>query len=148
MPEASPRGTYLLIADALRKDIEEGQLKDSPLPSEATLVQAHGVSRNTVRRALNTLESEKLITSVPGAGWRVSRDPIPPLVERLIAVITEDSLAVGDRFPSEANLCERFGVSRTAVRRALAQMEGTGLLATVHGKGRTVLALPTTKEES
>ena len=148
MPEASPRGTYLLIADALRKEIEKGQLKDSALPSEATLMQAHDVSRNTIRRALKTLESEKLIASVPGAGWRVSRAPIPPLVERLIAVITEDSLEVGDRYPSEARLCERFGMSRTAVRHALAQMEGTGLLATAHGKGRRVLALPATREES
>lgn len=85
---------------------------------------------------------------MPGAGWRASRVPIPPLVERLIAVITEDSLAVGDRYPSEASLCERFGVSRTAVRHALAQMGGTGLLVTVHGKGRTVRALPKTREGS
>lgn len=148
MPEASPRGTYLLIADALRKEIEQGQLKGSALPSEAALMQAHDVSRNTIRRALKTLESERLITSVPGAGWRVSRAPIPPLVERLIAVIAEDSLAVGDRYPSEASLCERFGVSRTAVRHALAQMSGTGLLATVHGKGRTVRALPAAQKES
>lgn len=45
---------------------------------------------------------------------------------------------VGDGYPSEAKLCERFSASRTAVRRVLAQMEGSGLLATVHGKGRTV----------
>ncbi|MCD2466781.1 winged helix-turn-helix domain-containing protein [Streptomyces sp. MBT42] len=148
MPEASPRGTYLLIADALRKAIEEGRLKDSALPSEAALMQTHDVSRNTIRRALKTLESERLITPVPGAGWRVSRRPIPPLVERLTAVITEDSLVVGDRYPSERHLCERFGMSRTAVRHALAQMEGTGLLATVHGKGRTVRALPTSLDET
>ncbi|WP_328894017.1 GntR family transcriptional regulator [Streptomyces sp. NBC_00236] len=147
MPEVSPRGTYLLIADALRREIEQGQLKGGALPSEAALMKAHDVSRNTVRRALKALESEKLITSVPGAGWRVSRAPIPPLVERLIAVITEDSLGVGDRYPSEAILCERFGVSRTAVRHALALMGGTGLLATVHGKGRTVRTLPETREE-
>ncbi|MGA5870689.1 GntR family transcriptional regulator [Streptomyces cinereoruber] len=148
MAEASPRGTYLRVAYALRKAIEEGQFQDGTLPSEAALMQTHDVSRNTVRRALKTLESEKLVASVPGAGWRVSRAPIPPLVERLAAVITEDSLRVGDRYPSEANLCERFGMSRTAVRHALAQLEGTGLLATAHGKGRTVLALPTTQEES
>ncbi|MEV7403971.1 winged helix-turn-helix domain-containing protein [Streptomyces sp. NPDC091267] len=147
MPEVSPRGTYLLIADALRKEIEQEELKGS-LPSEAALMKAHDVSRNTIRRALKMLESERLITSVQGAGWRVSRAPIPPLVERLVAVITEDSLAVGDRYPSEANLCERFGVSRTAVRHALAQMGGTGLLATVHGKGRTVRALPAAQKES
>ncbi|MFJ9576038.1 GntR family transcriptional regulator [Streptomyces sp. NPDC101191] len=148
MPEASPRGTYLLIADALRKEIVGGQFKDSDLPSEATLMQAHDVSRNTIRRALKSLESEKLITSVPGAGWRVSGAPIPPLVERLTAIIAEGLMAVGDRFPSEAELCQRFGVSRTAVRHALAQMEGAGLLAAVHGKGRTVRALPPTQGEA
>ncbi|MFB7410973.1 winged helix-turn-helix domain-containing protein [Streptomyces sp. NPDC056202] len=57
-------------------------------------------------------------------------------------LIVEERFAVGDRYPSEAQLCQRFGVSRTAVRRALAQMEGNGLLETVHGKGRTVLTLP------
>ncbi|MFF5424742.1 MULTISPECIES: GntR family transcriptional regulator [unclassified Streptomyces] len=63
-------------------------------------------------------------------------------------LIREEALTVGDAYPSESKLCARFGVSRTAVRRALAQMEGNGLLDTVHGKGRTVRALPTNPEES
>ncbi|MGC0412117.1 DNA-binding FadR family transcriptional regulator [Streptomyces sp. SAI-195] len=50
-------------------------------------------------------------------------------------LIEEGLLFVGDPYPFEAKLCERFGASRTAVRRVLAQMEGNGLLATVHGKG-------------
>ncbi|MFF1376783.1 GntR family transcriptional regulator [Streptomyces sp. NPDC058308] len=142
MPEASPRGTYLVISEALRKGIEEGEIVDD-LPSEADLVRAHGVARNTIRRALKTLEAEGVLESAPGVGWRVSRGgDRRPLVERMTAVIEEDSLVIGDTYPSEAKLCERFGVSRTAVRRGLAQMEGTGLLATVHGKGRTVCALP------
>ncbi|MFJ9807128.1 GntR family transcriptional regulator [Streptomyces sp. NPDC101158] len=147
MPEASPRGTYLLIADALRKDVAE-RPEGGPLPSEAALMSVHKVSRNTIRRALKALEAEKLIASVPGAGWRVSGTAIRPLVDRMTDVITEDSLAVGDAYPSESRLVERFGASRTAVRRALAQMEGTGLLATIHGKGRTVRALPADLEES
>ncbi|GAA3144680.1 GntR family transcriptional regulator [Streptomyces rectiviolaceus] len=143
MPEASPRGTYMVISEALRKGIEEGEIVDD-LPSEADLVRTHGVARNTIRRALKTLEAEGVLESAPGVGWRVSRGgDRRPLVDRMIAVIDEDSLVIGDTYPSEAKLCERFGVSRTAVRRGLAQMEGTGLLATVHGKGRTVRALPT-----
>ncbi|APE21708.1 MULTISPECIES: GntR family transcriptional regulator [Streptomyces] len=147
MPEASPRGTYLIIAAALRKDIEKGSHGDA-LPSEAALMRKHDVSRNTIRRALKTLEAERLITSVPGTGWRISARLIRPLVDRMTDLIKEDVLAVGDAYPSEMKLCARFGVSRTAVRRALAQMEGTGLLATVHGKGRTVRALPIDPEES
>ncbi|MFE7582514.1 FadR/GntR family transcriptional regulator [Streptomyces gardneri] len=147
MPEASPRGTYRLVAEALRKDIEEISDGDT-LPSEATLMRAHGVSRNTVRRALKTLEAEKLISSVPGTGWRLSATPARPLVDRMTDLIWEDALTVGDVYPSESKLCARLAASRTAVRRALAQMEGTGLLTTVHGKGRTVRALPTEPEES
>ncbi|WP_406308579.1 GntR family transcriptional regulator [Streptomyces sp. NBC_00121] len=142
MSEASPRGTYLVISEALRRGIEDGEFVDG-LPSEAELADAHGVSRNTIRRALKALETKGALESVPGVGWRVPRgDDRRPLMERLMAVIEDDSLAVGDAYPSEARLCERFGASRTAVRRVLAQMEGTGLLLTVHGKGRTVRALP------
>ncbi|MGW4743974.1 winged helix-turn-helix domain-containing protein [Streptomyces sp. NPDC004290] len=143
MSDASPRGTYLVISETLRKEIEEGRIREA-LPSEAALGRAHDVSRNTVRRALKKLEAEGVVGSVPGSGWRVlgSGDG-RSLLERMTRVIVEDSLEVGDAYPSESKLCERFGVSRTAIRRALAQMEGNGLLATVHGKGRTVRALPT-----
>lgn len=148
MSEASPRGTYLVIAEALRNGIEEGQLLDD-LPSEAELGDAYGVARNTVRRALKVLDAEGMLESAPGVGWRVARGgDRRPLVERMIAVINEDSLTVGSAYPSEAKLCARFGVSRTAVRRGLAQMEGTGLLLTVHGKGRTVRALPASTGQS
>jgi DNA-binding FadR family transcriptional regulator len=132
----------LQVSESLRKQIKDG---GDVLPSEAALVRAHNVSRNTVRRALKVLEADGVVESAPGIGWRVIRDGSDrrPLAQRMTDVITEDSLSVGDVYPSEAKLCERFGVSRTAVRRVLAQMEGNGLLATVHGKGRTVRALPT-----
>ncbi|MGA5063155.1 GntR family transcriptional regulator [Streptomyces exfoliatus] len=148
MTEASPRGTYLLIAEKLRQEIETGHPEGSALPSEAALMRHYNVSRNTIRRALKTLESKKLITSVPGTGWRVSKVPVRLLVDRMTDLLAEDSLEVGDPYPSESKLCERFSASRTAVRRALAQMEGNGLLDTVHGKGRTVRALPPLAEES
>ncbi|WP_326671218.1 winged helix-turn-helix domain-containing protein [Streptomyces sp. NBC_01257] len=148
MSEASPRGTYLIISEALRKAIEAGEIS-GPLPSEAILMRTHGVARNTVRRALKVLEAEGALEPVPGIGWRVARGgDRRSLAERMTDVIAEDVLAIGDTYPSEAKLCERFGVSRTAVRRALAHMEGTGLLATVHGKGRTVRALPTSAGRS
>ncbi|QCX79117.1 DNA-binding transcriptional repressor MngR [Streptomyces sp. YIM 121038] len=143
MTEASPRGTYLVIAEALRTKIVAGQDIDA-LPSESALMAAHSVSRNTIRRALKALEADGLVQSAPGTGWRVARGgDRRSLAEQMTDVIAADSLSVGDTYPSEAKLCERFGASRTAVRRVLAQMEGRGLLATVHGKGRTVRALPT-----
>ncbi|OAR26026.1 GntR family transcriptional regulator [Streptomyces sp. ERV7] len=143
MPEASPRGTYLIIAETLRSEIQAEQADDA-LPSEADLMESHSVSRNTIRRALKVLEADGVVESAPGIGWRVVRGgDRRSLAERMTDLIKEDALSVGDTYPSEAKLCERFGASRTAVRRVLAQMEGNGLLATVHGKGRTVLALQT-----
>ncbi|MFJ7903546.1 GntR family transcriptional regulator [Streptomyces sp. NPDC096198] len=142
MPQASPRGTYLQVAEALRRQVGSGEA--DALPTEAALMRTHGVSRNTVRRALKVLEADGLVQPAPGIGWRVVRDgDRRSLAERMTDLIAEDSLSVGDTYPSEAKLCERFGASRTAVRRVVAQMEGNGLLATVHGKGRTVRALPT-----
>lgn len=143
VPQASPRGTYLIVAEALRVEIEEREDAGGTLPSEADMMRAHGVGRNTIRRALKFLEADGIVESVPGIGWRLARSgDRRSLAERMTDVITEESLSVGDAYPSEAKLCERFGASRTAVRRVLAQMEGNGLLATVHGKGRTVRALP------
>ncbi|MFG2652722.1 GntR family transcriptional regulator [Streptomyces sp. NPDC048436] len=148
MSEASPRGTYLVISEALRKGVTDGEFIDG-LPSEADLMQLHGVSRNTIRRALKSLEAEGVLESAPGIGWRVAQGgDRRPLVERMTAVIADDGLEVGAPYPSEAKLCERFAASRTAVRRGLALMEGNGLLATVHGKGRTVRALPTSAGRS
>ncbi|MEU4109958.1 winged helix-turn-helix domain-containing protein [Streptomyces sp. NPDC027717] len=142
MSQASPRGTYLQVSESLRRQIESGDV-GIILPSEANLVRSFGVSRNTVRRALKLLEADGVVESAPGVGWRRAQSGDGrSLAIRMMEVITEDSLSVGDTYPSEAKLCERFGVSRTTVRRVLAQMEGNGLLVTVHGKGRTVRALP------
>ncbi|MFI7871132.1 winged helix-turn-helix domain-containing protein [Streptomyces salinarius] len=143
MPQASPRGTYMVVAEALRTEIQERE-GSGVLPSEAELMRSHGVGRNTIRRALKVLEADGVVESVPGIGWRpAGGGDRRSLAERMTDLISEESLSVGDTYPSEAKLCERFGASRTAVRRVLAQMEGNGLLTTVHGKGRTVRALPT-----
>jgi hypothetical protein len=105
----SPRGTYLSIADNLRKDVEGGRFTSS-LPSEATLMASHGVSRNTVCRALKVLEAGRVIESVPGVGWRVlGSGGATSLVDRMVSVILDDHLAVGDVYPSESQPCTRFG---------------------------------------
>ncbi|MFI2077018.1 GntR family transcriptional regulator [Streptomyces triculaminicus] len=142
MPGMSPRGTYLRIAEALRKRIG-GDAEQQRLPSEASLMGEYGVSRTTVRRALRVLAADGLVESVPGVGWRAVADTVTlPLVEQVRAELAAGGFEVGGIFSSEAALCERFGVSRTAVRRALGRLEGEGLLEPVHGKGRIVKALP------
>ncbi|MEU3494472.1 GntR family transcriptional regulator [Kitasatospora cineracea] len=140
MPERSPRGTYLRIADALRTKIKEGA-ELTELPSEAALMQEHGVGRSTVRRALDVLATEKLIRSQPGVGWVVvGGEAKPPVVEQLVSMVR--TLGVGAAFPPEKELVEVTGASRGTVRSALAQLEGAGVLEVRHGKGRRVQALP------
>lgn len=97
VPEASPRGTYLVISEALRQKIESGAFDDR-LPSEADLMNAYGVAMNTVRRALKALAAEGVLESAPGVGWRVARNgDARTLVERMTDVIAEDSLSIGMR---------------------------------------------------
>ena len=58
-PRETAWGTYAKIADVLRERIVSGGLTPgSPLPSEAALCEEFTVVRNTVRRALGTLETK------------------------------------------------------------------------------------------
>jgi DNA-binding GntR family transcriptional regulator len=103
----------------------------------------YGVSRNTIARALTALKNRGLIESVPGAGWYVTgTGDRRPLVEQVMDLLRADGVAVGDRFPTEMELCDRFGASRTAVRAAVARLEGLGLVGRTAPRGRVVLALP------
>lgn len=144
MSEPSPRGTYLVVAEALRQVVREGQPGEL-LPSEAALMTQYGVSRTTIRRALKVLGEEGLIESTPGVGWGptgAGREDRRPLAARLVELMTTEGMTVGAPFPSEAVLGSRFGASRHTVRKALGELEGRGFLVAVHGKGRTVRALP------
>lgn len=140
MPERSPRGTYLRIADAIETEIS-GDSTVVSLPSEARLMEKYGVGRTTVRRALDSLAVKGLVESRPGAGWVVvGAEPKPPVLDQLTALVRQ--LEIGADFPSEKELTETTGAARGTVRRALAQLEGAGLLEVRPGKGRRVCALP------
>lgn len=146
MPGANPRGTYLVIAEDLRKGVGHLVGTQARLPSEAELMGVYGASRTTIRRALDVLAAEGLIESHAGRGWQVvagnSTETSRPLAERLAALVAERQLDVGDKIPAESELCQLFGVSRTSLRRALGQLEGAGILEAKQGKGRFVRALP------
>lgn len=142
MPQGSPRGTYLEVSDSLREKIRKGKFLEA-LPSQSALMVEYGVSRSTVERALAVLKAEGTIESVQGAGWFVAgTGDRRPLVEKVTDLLRVGGVRVGDRFPTEKELCERFGASRTAVRSAIAQMEGQGLIGKGATRGREVRALP------
>ncbi|MFE6450301.1 GntR family transcriptional regulator [Nocardiopsis dassonvillei] len=159
MSPRTPWGTYHQIAEVLRSRITVGNLvPGDALPSEAALRQEFNVSRTTVRRALAELEAERLIKALPGTGRVVCTveerestpvDGTPPAQYRRIAAelrerITSGDLAPGDALPSEAALVRQYSVSRGTARQALSELEGTGLVVAVHGKGRFVKGAETT----
>lgn len=153
MPQPNPRDTYRQIAEQLRTELTgTSKPPGSRLPSEAELCSVHGVSRTTVRRALRALGEEGLIESVPGVGWRLRTGErsaptagVPlyrSVMDALRKAIADGVLSVGDPVPSEGELSEKYEVSRPTVRRALAELEGAGLLETRHGRGRFVRGGP------
>jgi DNA-binding GntR family transcriptional regulator len=116
-------------------------------PPEAALCEQYKVSRNTLRRALDELATEGLLAAQAGRGRIVLGDDAAELSPgpqyRSIAVelraqIKSGELLPGAALPSESALAERYGVARGTARHALAELEGAGLVESVHGKGRYV----------
>jgi GntR family transcriptional regulator len=75
---------YLDLADDLRTTIADGHV--GALPSEAELGERHGVSRVTVRRALEMLRDEGLVASRRGSGWFVVGDPVRQPLGRVTTI--------------------------------------------------------------
>ena len=67
---------YRQVADAIRRRIGAGDYASGALETEAELGRVHGVSRITVRKALDLLRDEGIVTSRKGSGWRVAVDPV------------------------------------------------------------------------
>jgi GntR family transcriptional repressor for pyruvate dehydrogenase complex len=57
---------------------------------------------------------------------------------QLKSQLTKGVWKVGEKMPSENELCESFGVSRVTVRAAIQQLEILGLIETRHGEGNFV----------
>jgi DNA-binding FadR family transcriptional regulator len=77
-----------------------------------------------------------------GRGRRVAKG-YESVARELRALILNGSLAAGERLPREADLAERFGVSRATVREALRLCAGQGLIHTAEGSsGGSFVARP------
>jgi GntR family transcriptional regulator len=75
---------YRAIAEELRRRVASGELAAGALlPSESDLSGAYGVSRVTVRKALDLLRDEGLVDSRQGFGWFVAADPVRQALGRL-----------------------------------------------------------------
>jgi DNA-binding GntR family transcriptional regulator len=145
---ATAWGAYKGIADAISARIADSEYAPgAALPSESVLCTEYGVARNTLRRALDQLAEEGLIAVRPGRGrvvvatGDVGEREVPQyrtMAADLRAMIESGQLQPGDALPSESALAARYGVARGTARHALAELEGAGLVDSVHGKGRFV----------
>lgn len=71
-----PTPIYLQLAAILRDQITREVYKPRQvLPSEAQLVQEHGVARATVRHAIEVLREEGLVYTLPQRGTYVAPRP-------------------------------------------------------------------------
>jgi len=80
------------------------------------------------------------VTELPDV--RIDRaSPVPfyfQLAELIEHEIVSGRWPVGARLPSEPELCDRYGLSRTTVRQALARLEQRGLIDRLKGQGTFV----------
>lgn len=65
--------------------------------------------------------------------------------DAILQLVAERGLAAGDDLPSTAELSERFGVSRTVVREALAELAGRGVVTRSRGK-ESVITTPGSRQ--
>ncbi|WP_299878448.1 FCD domain-containing protein [uncultured Cocleimonas sp.] len=78
------------IADKLQTLIVEGSLKPGDrLPAERTLAESFGVSRPSLREAIQKLQSRGLLKTRPGGGTTVESSLNPEFVDPLISFFQE-----------------------------------------------------------
>lgn len=67
------------------------------------------------------------------------------IADDLRSRITAGELVIGDRVPSQPQLCDDYGVSKTTADKALNQLAAEGLIVRRSGSGSFVLAVPETR---
>jgi len=111
---------YLVVRESLREEIQARLKPGQKLPTEPELIKRFGVSRITVRHALEQLRSEGLITRVQGKGTFAAYPTIHPDL-RAVRSFTEDIKAAGQTpstrvinirsVPAPARAAERLAVA-------------------------------------
>ena len=133
------------VARTLRGEIENKTLvAGQHVGTEAALAERFSVSQGTVRRALQQLADEGVVTAISGRGWFVGNVDDPPTrtartASAIRSAILSGEWPAGARIPGEVTLARKYGVGRITVRRAFAALEAEGLLGKQSGRGRLVL---------
>ena len=118
---------YLDLADALRARIVARDLgPGGALAGELELAREYGVSRVTVRRALDVLRREGLVTSRRGSGWFAALDPVRQPLGRVTTV--EAAVEAAGARPGRRILAFGFVDAEERVAAALQVPAGTDVL--------------------
>jgi GntR family transcriptional regulator len=84
------------------------------------------------------------VSAAAAQPWLDRQAPLPlyaQLKDALLREIRDGGMEAGDRFPTEAAIRDRYGVSRATVRQALGDLEASGVIRKVQGLG-TFVAVP------
>ncbi|PTM92847.1 GntR family transcriptional regulator [Mycoplana dimorpha] len=78
---------------------------------------------------------------------RDTRTLVQQLRDRIAELIRDEGLGPGDKLPTEAQLTQRFKISRPALREALKLLEQDDVIYVEHGRGRFVSAMAAVQVE-
>lgn len=96
---------YQTIAQELEQKILDNELKDGErLPSERTLAEQYGVSRNVLREALKILIQKKLVQNVIGKGNYVTLPKESDLATMLTSTLNTSSLPLTEIIDAREDL--------------------------------------------
>lgn len=139
-----------LAADIIKKFLLENNYKKGDcLISTRKLSQLIGMSNTTIRMAIGSLISEKIIKKVnnsfiiENANYKIKEVKVQTLVEKtaqcLKKYILED-FQVGTRLPSNSELAKKFNVSVKTIHDAIKFLSKEGVLYARRGKYGTIVA--------
>ena len=98
----SARALYLQVRDALAQRIATGEWRGgAAIPNETDLAREIGVSSGTVRKALQLMDAQKLITRRPGRGTFVNDPASDELACRFIRLRTMDGQSLSGEVASQ-----------------------------------------------
>ena len=100
---AGPLPLYAQLREALQREIETVMKPGDALPTEAELGQRFGVSRITIRRAMDELVAEGLVVRQQGRGTFVRK---PPITQELTELLSWTSAMRRLGFSPETMRCE------------------------------------------
>lgn len=91
---------------------------------------------------VSSMNAHSMTKQLQASRRRRPRSLAEQLVGELTRRIRDGKLKPGDKLPTESQLMDQEGVSRTVVREALSRLQAAGEVQTRHGIGTFVLASP------